>query len=172
MNSQQGDIGFVDNSKFNIVARLIKWFMGSKWTHCFYVLGKINGVIMVIEMSDFHVTIAPLSRYLDGRPVSIIRKENIQEHDKVAMTKPLLSKLGMMYGYLKLVCMAPRRILMKMNIKTRVLIQHEWVCTDVPYTALQEIECSAKGKPQMDTEELYQVLINSKDFKEIYRNGY
>lgn len=170
MNAQQGDIGFVDNSKFNIIARLIKWFMGSSWTHCFYVLGKINGVIMVIEMSDFHVTIAPLSRYLDGRPVCIFRKENIEDHEKVAMTKVLLPNLGKMYGYLKLILMGPRRILMKLKFKPRVLKQDEWVCTDVPYTALQEIESPVKGMPQMDTEELYQALKGK--FKEIYQNGY
>jgi hypothetical protein len=57
-----GDVGFVidRNSK---LSKTIAWFMKSRWSHSFIVLGEFKGETLIAETSNFEVMISTLSRY-------------------------------------------------------------------------------------------------------------
>jgi hypothetical protein len=157
MKYEIGDIGFVYNGAF--ISKIMRWVMGSKWSHSFLVIGELNGETMVIETSDFEVTIAELSRYLDGRPCEVYRA-----NESVQLVNPMKLN-GSIYGYLQLPVLGIRRLFYKL-FKIPNFIRQGIICCQVPMYAYQDyFEFDYKS---LDTEEFYQVVKNK--FKNVYKS--
>ena len=154
---KEGDIGFVHNGA--VISHLISWAMGSKWSHSFVVIGEVHGVVMVVETSDFEVTIGPLSRYTDGRPLSIYRIDGLSEEDVSTVCKRGLSLLGVKYGHAQLLSLGIRRLLRKIGINIGNFIRSGLVCCAVPLYAYEFI--LGIDPESIDTEDLYQKGKNS-----------
>ena len=154
---KEGDIGFVHNGA--TISKIISWAMGSKWSHSFVVIGEVHGTMMVAETSDFEVTIGSLSRYMDGRPIAIFRKEDLTPDQVAKICKKSLSILGVVYGYSQLISLGIRRLLKKFGIHIKNFFQTGVVCCYVPMFAYEDI----LGIPpkSIDTEDLYQIIKKS-----------
>lgn len=172
MNLQAGDIGFVYNGKGNWFSKTVAWFMKSQWSHSFIVLGKIHGVVMVLETSDFEITINRMSRYQDGRPLKIYRRSNeLNDAEKYILLTSTFPLLGKIYGYRKFLFMGLRRLLMRLKMLVKMRFNNDMVCCDVVMHAYKYVESSIKEVKDIDTEELFQIVSNSKDFKEVPQDG-
>lgn len=152
-----GDIGFVHNGV--LISKIISGAMGSKWSHSFVVIGEVHGVVMVVETSDYEVTIGPLYRYLDGRPLSIYRLENISDASRSLICKRGLELLGVRYGYAQLISLGIRRLLRKFGININNFIRAGLVCCAVPLYAYESI--LGIDPESIDTEDLYQKIKKS-----------
>lgn len=159
-----GDIGFVHNGA--IISKIISWAMESKWSHSFVVIGEVHGVMMVLETSDYEVTIGPLSRYLDGRPLEIYRNESLSEEARSLICTRGLSLLGNKYGYTQLISLGIRRLFRKFGININNFIRSGLVCCAVPlYAYFFTLFIDPES---IDTEDLYQVI--KKSFTLIHEN--
>lgn len=152
-----GDIGFVHNGA--MISKIISWAMESKWSHSFVVIGEVHGVMMVLETSDYEVTIGPLDRYLDGRPLAIYRLEDINDETRELICKRGLSLLGNKYGYAQLISLGVRRLLRKFGININNFIRSGLVCCAVPLYAYYFILLI--DPESIDTEDLYQIIKKS-----------
>jgi hypothetical protein len=152
-----GDIGFVHNGA--LISKIISFCMGSKWSHSFLVLGDVHGTMMVIETSDYEVTISPLDRYLDGRPVAIYRNESLTDEDTSNICKKALPLLGTTYGYAQLISFGIRELLRKFGININNFIRAGLVCCAVPLYAYEAI--LGIDPESIQTEELYQIIKKS-----------
>lgn len=159
-----GDIGFVHNGA--VISKIISWAMESKWSHSFVVIGEVHGVMMVLETSDYEVTIGPLSRYLDGRPLSIYRLEELDEDERSIVCIKGLNLLGSKYGYAQLISLGIRRLLRKFGININNFIRSGLVCCAVPLYAYEFI--LGVDPESIDTEDLFQKI--KKSFNLIHEN--
>ena len=161
---KSGDIGFVMNKA--VISKIIAKFMGSRWSHSFMVVGKINGVTMIIETTDFEVIISPIDEYLDGRDLVVFRNKKVKSKQ---IAKQSFKLVKTRYGYLQLLSLGLRRLLMKVGIKIKNVVRSGLVCCAVPLYAYQksDTDLAAIDPESIDTEELYQVILNSRQWKQI-----
>lgn len=153
-----GQIGFVMHHD-NLISKVIAWFMGSKWSHSFLVIGEFHGRTLICETSDFHVTISDLDKYLLDRRCSVeVRGHGDLDKDSLrAMYSVVHEMNGEMYGYLQLASLGIRRVLKRINIRIPNLVKWGLVCCAVPIYALEVTPLNlGVSAESIDTEELYQ----------------
>lgn len=149
-----GDVGFVMNDA--LISKIIGKAMGSLWSHSFLVIGEVHGVMMVLETSDFEVTINTLERYMDGRHISIFRDETLNDAEAKEVCLKGFKLLGEIYGYFQLLSFGLREVFKKFGIKIPNFIRWGLVCCAVPMYSFEE---RLKIDPEsINTEEFYQVL--------------
>lgn len=129
--------------------------MGSKWSHCFIVVGEFDGRMMIIETSDYEVCLTPLDQYTDGRPLEMFR---ITEDEKEAsQAKENAMKMILIpYGYLFMLSLGVRRMFMKIWLNFENLIKRNVVCCTIPLTAFYFL--FGIEPKSIDTEEFYQYV--------------
>ena len=155
MKYEYGDVGFVYNGA--LISKIMRFVMGSKWSHSFMVIGELNGEIMIQETSDFEVTISGLDKYLDGRPCEIYR---VNQSIKLL---PTMWMQGLGYGYSQLISLGLRRLLYKI-VKLPNFFQRGIICCQIPMYAYKEH--FGFHYKSLDTEEFYQLV--KKDMECIY----
>jgi hypothetical protein len=168
-----GDIGFLIH-KDNIISNIMAWFMKSKWSHSFLV-SDIGHQIYCCETSDVQVNINTVDRYLDDKNVvmKIYRRKN-KDQDEISRVQNTYKLNGTIYGYLQLISLGLRRLLMRVGIKIPNFIFQGVVCCHVVMHYLSQIPNSFfTGKPYeaFDTEEVYQMMLNSGEFELVYSQG-
>lgn len=127
---QPGDVGFIMWHK-NPLSRVIAWFMGSKWSHCFIVADEMFGEPMLLETSDFEVVASPLSKY-EVTGVSVVIYRNVHGLSDYKAMEDALHLIKTHYGWLQLLSLGIRRIAMRFGIKLPNFIRQGMVCTAVP----------------------------------------
>lgn len=165
-----GDIGYVMHHD-NIISKLIARAMGSRWSHAFLVLEVTKERIYIAETSDFQVTIGTLDRYLENPndEVEIWSSKELMDEQRISLAKESLNLYGQIYGYLQLFSLGIRRLFMKFGIKIPNFIRVGLVCCHVvtySYSKQSNIApFSGMDAESIDTEELYQMMVDSKKFK-------
>lgn len=160
MNFQPGDIGFVMHHK-NPISRLIAWFMGSRWSHSFVVLGDLHGLTQIRETSDFQIVTSSLARYLNepSDSVCILRLSEFTDSERAQMAARVMAEEAL-YGYLQLPSLGFRRLLMRAGIRIKNVIRQGVACCAVPMIAMNATAKYQDLDPEsIDTEELFQMLL-------------
>ena len=105
MVAQSGMIGFSFNSsKTNILAKAIRFFTSSKFSHCFLVIDPVLDEPAVIEASEI-VQVIPLARYFEFKDESfLLFSLPVADKAKVdsAVAAIFFYHSGMKYGYFEL----------------------------------------------------------------------
>lgn len=169
-----GCIGFTMNRK-NPISKIIAWFMSSQWSHSFYVWGFYGPFKILSETTDFEVAKSTLDKY--NKPdIKFEIWEPIPDHCPVSMAASGQYLEGQIYGYFQLLSLGLRRLLMRLHIMIPNFIRLGAVCCAVPiaHSNTQEnISCLYKLDPEsIDTEELYQLVKNSGQYRMIYKKEY
>lgn len=171
MKLNTGDIAFIMHHD-NLISRTLSWFMGSKWSHCFLILGEYPQGTYILETSDFEVCISILDKYLIDEQCSIeIYSGGISKEEADVVTNKAMITLGDVYGYLHLLGLGIRRLFRKVGIKIGNPLKGGVVCCCVPMLGYQDssIQDLAKSDWQdNDTEDLYQIVKNSPQMKLVY----
>ena len=156
-----GDIGFVITNK-NILSEIIAWFMGSKWSHSFVVVYDLR----TVETNNTVVYLNTLDDHVYNKDKNLeIWSPNCSNEQRKQIVEASLRMVGIKYGYLKLLAMGFRRILMKIGIKTPLLWTRGTVCDDVAIAGLNS--AGILSVKNIDTEELYQ-LVKKSGFKMVF----
>jgi hypothetical protein len=114
-------IGFSSSNK--PLAKLIRYVTKSKWSHCFVVLGEINGVQIIGEAKAPHIRLMPITKIEDE--IEIIELQDT-ENSELALLE-LLSLTGKNYGYFQLVGFLWSKLFKKVNPFTDNYVCSEYV---------------------------------------------
>lgn len=163
-----GDIVFILH-KDNKLSRLIAGAMSSKWSHSAIVAGDFLGKTMLVETSDFQVTVNDLDRYIhdDNCNVEIYSPDCADNYrDIIAQQGYKLN--GNVYGYLQLISLGLRR-LFKLRINN--FFRQGLVCCHVVFYAYKDLgfKISVKDPEAYDTQELYEMVLSDDKFKLLYK---
>lgn len=170
MNFQRGDIGFVMTHD-NWISRTIAWFMGSKFSHCIMIIDGSSDRIYTTETTDFEVGIGILESYLYNPKVSIeiYRAKSLDENQVRMIISECLKNLWMTYGYLQLISLGIRRLLLRyFGIKIGNFFRQGVVCCGHVLTGYSKTDLpgiSGIDPESIDTEEFYQLVTTVKDQK-------
>lgn len=159
-----GDIGFVLNNSWT--SKIISKIMGSQWSHSFIFVGYIDNVPMILETTDFEVIIAPLSDYMDGRPIAVFRNNTLNDNERKQVAKRSYENIKTVYGYLQLFSLGIRRLFKKFGIKINNFFRQGIVCCGAAaygYTGTKT-NIGNIDPENMDTEEFYQIILNSTEW--------
>ena len=164
-----GDVFFTFNKR-NIISRLMRWFMGSEWSHSGIVYAQTYSRNIVCETSDFHVKLDTFERYIADPNVSAIvyrHPEWFQViHGNEEFIREECDKLnGKIYGYLQLISFAVRLLLRRIGIKIPHFIRLGTVCNQVcaiPLNKLRDSWLDKVNPKSFDTEEMETILQKSR----------
>jgi hypothetical protein len=156
----KGDIGFIIHKK-NILSKTIAWFMKSRWSHSFLVMGQWEHKTMLLETSDFEVVISTIDPYLNNPKVDveIYRSKTIGYNDSFKIRDEGFKIVKTIYGYPQLISLGIRRLLMRIGIKIPNFFRFGMVCCAVPiygHRVAKSSELYGLDPESIDTEELYQ----------------
>ena len=169
MTFRPGDIGFVMHPK-SLISRTIAKVMGSKWSHSFmvYDTGRKH---YTVETTSYRVIIGNVEEYTKDKNCSmeIWRYMGLIEPFQYMVAEGSYEQYGKLYGYLQLISLGIRRLLMKFGITIRNFIRTGVVCDQVVLYGLTKlIDFKDLDPESIDTEELYQLITNLPQFKLIY----
>jgi hypothetical protein len=170
---ERGDIGFVMHNDSKL-SKAIAWFMKSKFSHSFMILGPYADDTLIIETSDYEVMISTLSRYLNDPSCSleIYRAKGFASSDGIIARQETFKILKVTYGYFQLLSLGVRRLAMRMGIKIKNFIRLGMVCCAVPiygHTKCTTSPLFGVDPEGMDTQELNDIckekmtLVYSRD---------
>jgi hypothetical protein len=169
-----GYIGFVKHHDSKL-SKIIAWFMKSRWSHTFLVLGEMRGVRIASETSDFHVNYAPIDRYFKDPECEIaIYAIDLNEGEKDAIVECAGNHYGETYGYLQLLSFAIRAALAKIGIKIPNFFRQGLVCTAVPLYAFNDAglpHFKDIAPESIHTEELFQLVSSKYKLSEMKNRG-
>jgi hypothetical protein len=166
---KNGSIAFIMNHK-NPISKVIAWAMGSQWSHSAVVVGEVAGEKVSVETSDFEVYMTPFSTHLD--PNASFEVYEPIEDQPVELTYEAMGLVGQVYGYLQLISLGIRRLLMLVGIKIPNFIRVGLVCCAVPGYAYKKgtVQWLKDLDPESyDTEELYQMIKSAPEFRLSHR---
>lgn len=162
---KQGSIVFIMNHT-NPISKVIAWAMGSRWSHTAVIAGDMLGEKLSIETSDFEVLMQPFSNHLNPNASFEVYEPVTDQPDAVVFAG--MGLVGQVYGYLQLLSLGIRRLLMLFGIKVGNFIRTGLVCCAVPGYAYKAgtIQWLKDLDPESyDTEEFYQMVKASPDFR-------
>jgi hypothetical protein len=169
-----GCIGFAMWNN-NRISKIMSWFMQSQWSHSFYIWGFYGPYTILAETTDFEITKSTLDKYNNENAMLEIW-EPISDINPLSMAAHGQYLEGQVYGYLQLISLGIRRILMRFGIKINNFFRVGAVCTAVPivHSNMEPgIKCLYRLDPEsIDTEELYQLVKNSGEYRMIYKKEY
>lgn len=161
---QPADIGFLMHHDAP-VSKIIAKFMGSKWSHTFLIAEQTTARTYTVETSDYHVETGWFDRHLADPNVSMVifRPTKLGLADKQRVVSVAIGTCyHTRYGYLQLLSLGIRRLLMRFGVVVKNFIRQGMVCdhvvlygyrgTDIP--GLMHIDPES-----IDTEEVYQLLL-------------
>ena len=170
MKFQNGDIIFIMNHHMWI-SRTIAWFMGSKWSHCGIVIDRSVDRTYTTETTDYEVAIGILESYLYHPSVSIevYRAKSLSEDEKKMIVSECLKNLWKTYGYLQLISLGIRRLLIRyLGIKIGNFFRQGIICCGHVLYGYSKTSLPVIGgidPESIDTEELYVLVKSIKDQK-------
>lgn len=182
MNGKTGDIGFSLNVE-SWAAKLVRFFTGGPWSHCFVFFADIYNERTVIE-SDVEVQIIPFSQYLDPQTKDVCeiwRPIKATSSDIKTANKYLLQyHSGVTYGVMQRVWFIWKVLLGKFKIKAK---KNFWpqgvICSELLFVYMRELggeyleSVSHLTENEVDPMELYLVVINRPDLWEfVDKNAY
>jgi hypothetical protein len=148
--------------------------MSSQWSHAAVAIdqGTMGGYLM--ETTDLEISVGLFSRYLEDENVSVavFRCETLSYSDIIKIREQSKKLEGKIYGYLQLVSLGIRRLLMRVGIKIPNLIKLGTICNQVvtlAYAGINKDPFTKLDPKGVDTDELFQALLESKDFKLIFQ---
>ena len=166
------DIGFAMTTS-SWLSKAIAWFMSSKWSHTFMIAGELNEHTMTVETSDFEVYSAPFGHHLrTDKRVEVYRHKSLENKEAIEAVAQAMIHIGETYGYLQLLSLGLRRLLMRVGIKIPNFIRQGLVCCAVPlygYKVTKVHPLNMIDPESIDTEELYQIISNHPDFELVLR---
>jgi hypothetical protein len=166
-----GDIGFAVPTDAWFSKAIAK-FMGSKWSHTFLVAGELNGETVNIETSDYEVYCAPVRHYTESaREIEVWAPVGLNDSQRADIVSKGTRLIGQTYGYLQLLSLGLRRVLMRLGIRIPNFIRQGLVCCAVPIYGYKDTGIHPIGMidpESIDTEELYQIVARSPYFKRVY----
>lgn len=173
MTARKADIGFVMHHD-NWISKVIAWFMGSQWSHSFIVLEDSKERTYLLETSDFEVTIGLLETYLNDPNVSLElwTSDVVSDNERVNIVNGSMRVHGQIYGYLQLLSLGIRRLLMRIGVRVPNFIRQGVVCNQVVsygYTESNLPVLDDIDPESIDTQELYEIVLNSKSFRMAYK---
>jgi hypothetical protein len=172
MQLETSDVGFLMQKNW-LVARIIAWLMGSKWSHSFIIIESGVLATYICETTEYEVVISPLKKYIDDENVNleVFRPKKGRHEQKIKSAMECMNQIGTSYGWFQLVSLGLRRILMRLGIRIPNFIRQGVVCNGVVLYGLRNIPIrGVEGidPESIDTEELYQIVSNSPDFERVF----
>jgi hypothetical protein len=169
---KEGDVFFVMTHN-SWLSRTIAWFMQSKWSHSGLVYDVSGREPYTFETTNTETTLQFLNDYIDNPNITLEIWSPIDATDEQRLSICADAKLTneMIYGYLQLLSLGLRRLLMRFGVKSDNLIRQGQVCCHVVYKGyagkgfgpISEGDTEAK-----DTQELYEDVTLSGKFKKVY----
>ena len=163
-----GDIGFIIHKK-SALSKTIAWFMKSQWSHCFIIIGELNGVPIICETTDFEIVYSPLTKYTNDPNVmmTIFSNDDLLFGDDVKIFNNTLDIHGKKYGYLQLLSHAVRLLLLRFNVKIESFYNRNWLCYQVVINCLKNTNSDIQylNKNAIDTQTLFGIV--EKKFKQL-----
>ena len=167
---KSGDIGFAYH-KTNLLSKLLKGAMGSQWSHNFIVFDENY----VIETTSYKIQLWELKNYLESIEHDVmIFSTDLTDQERYATQIEAIKHVNEVYGYLQLISFGIRRLLMKFGIKIPNFFRQGLVCSAVvlySYNKTNNKLLSKIDPESIDTEEVYQLVKNSPDFKCVFKRG-
>lgn len=166
---------FFTKDKKNIISKIMAWFMQSEWSHSGLIYQPTERHTYTLETNDYCVTHNIVDSYMDEEERSLVIYEVLNQEgtkELEAMLKTRETVYGKTYGYFQLISLGLRRLLMRVGIKIPNFIRSGLVCCHVVgyyFKNLGATEIANLDPESFDTEELYQMIKNSPNFKEVYR---
>lgn len=135
----QGLIGFSTSKSW--IAKVIKFFRKSQFSHCFVVIGSINGRALVAEAGSFEVRIAPLDRFLNaGSKIELWMAYVPEEKIKDGINE-IVTLVGKTYGWFQLVGFIWIWICDKLGCKGKSNpFRNGIICSEYVYYFLREVD--------------------------------
>lgn len=167
-----GDIFFIMNGTSKL-GKIIAWFMKSNWSHAGLIYDVSGKEIYTIETTDLQVTPQFLNDYTNNDKIKLevwspINFTN-EEREEVCERAKLLNEE--VYGFFQLLSLGIRRLFMRVGIKIKNFIHSGLVCCHVVtygYKGSKIKELDLEDPESIDTQELYELVINSQKFKKVF----
>jgi hypothetical protein len=157
-----GDIGFVMHNE-NFISKVFARVMKSKFSHCFVVVGRVGEQAILCETTDFEVVLSTADKYALDKNCSVVVFSNnsLNTSEVSTLIKNASALQGTMYGYLQLVSLLLRRLLLRLKIEIKSFIKKDIVCYQVVVKAFKDTKCHVKNFDiqKGDTEDLYQYCL-------------
>lgn len=152
------------------VSRVIAWFMQSKWSHSALIFYVGAYEVFTTETNELCVKHGTLSKYLDDPNCSLeIWSPNLSIEFRKSVAERSKYWIDSAFGWLQLISLGIRRLLMRIGIKIPNLIRQGMVCDHVIlYSYGNTIDSFPEDKESIDTEELYQIVKNCGMFSKVY----
>jgi hypothetical protein len=167
---KEGDIGFCFH-RGNILSKMIKGVMGSKWSHNFIVLDENY----VIETTSYKVQVWELKNYLESTEHDVmIFSTTLSPKERYDIQMEAIRHINEVYGYLQLISFGLRRLLMRCGIKIPNFFRQGLICSAIvlyPYSKTNNKLLSKIDPESLDTEEVFQLVSNSPDFECVFKRG-
>jgi len=169
-DTKPGDIIFVMHHD-DLISRTIAWFMKSQWSHSALIIDNGKQFTFTTETNVFCVKHGTLEAYLedDFTSLEIWSPINLEEKIRNKIAKNSLDYVDKAFGWLQLISLGIRRLLMRIGIKIPNFIRQGLVCDHVIlYCYKNYISDFPEDKESIDTEELYQIIKNCGQFKKTF----
>lgn len=162
MNLIPGDVVFVMH-KNEWVSRAIAWFMKSRWSHSAIVVDKSVRETYLVETSDYEVTIGLMSRYENdpNTEYEVWRFTGLMGSDQKKVWENVSPLLRQTYGYLQLISLGVRRLLMRVGVRVPNFFRQGLVCCHVvgyAFLGTNVKMLNILDPESFDTQELYEML--------------
>jgi hypothetical protein len=165
-NLKTGDIGFCMNHD-NLISKVIAWFMKSNYSHSFIIYHVTDERVYILETSNYEVVISTLDKYIkdDDVTVTVFSPKNLSSERRKLIVKECEKYEWITYGYLQLISLGIRRLLMRINIKIKNFIRHNLVCNQLVlygYSKFSNIKDFKIDPESIDTQELLELVMKSR----------
>ena len=165
MEGKIGQIGFVI-TKSSWLSKTISWVLQSPYSHTFLVINETETVetgtdIVHIDSLIDHIT-------NPDKICEIYEPIGLLESEKINIEANVREQLGTWYGYIKFIFSALQLMLRRIGIHITMSV-HGTLCCDVPANAYVNTHFDEVKGNKKNTEELRQILINSPNWKLVFK---
>jgi hypothetical protein len=155
------------------LSKTIAWFMGSKWSHVALVMEQTDRFCYITETSDYEVVVHILDDYISNKDYmfEVYRPINLTDGMKLFIVTQSLFNLGATYGYLQLLSLGLRRLLMRIGIRIDNFSKQGIICVGhvlYGYYHSNIIPLNMLDPESIDTEEFYQIVKALPDFEKVW----
>lgn len=162
-----GDIYFTRDYSSKL-SGIFAWFMKSWVSHCGVIHHQTDRNTYCIETSNLEVGFADFDRYLKSKEhrVEVWRLCRVRTPTRLMIAHAPEEVVETLYGYLQLLTLALRRLLMRLGLKIPNFIRQGMVCTAIPLIGLRRTKIKGLtgiDPESIDTAELRDVCIDLQD---------
>jgi hypothetical protein len=150
---QVGDLVFSGRRGNNFYSQGVKWFTGSKWSHCFFIMTDVAGERAVLE-ADMHCQVVPWNReYVlqNDDYYEVYRPIKDTDVDKAAAADATYKECsGEIYGYTQIIWFVWDAMCKKLGLNSgRQWFPNGIVCSGVQDKYAQRLPISSKAFSQL-----------------------